>query len=399
MAESGRAGEIRAGEFLRRSMTPSRFRRLRGDYEKKWSARLTLVDEEGRVWMGCPPPGWKSEANPALFKKLIEESLRWGETPVDLCSDGSMIWAVPLLLNSRLAGGVAAAIRKRDLFPNDDGRPRFDIRVAAVELRRLLEAENLTNGPLLEMRREQYLSERRRAEAIHAFKVHSPDFRAIYLREEPALMSAIRKGDREEAREILNRFLVALHYQAGGNLVLVKSFFLEVIILMYRAAVEAGCESRESLGANYQRFSELSAIQSEEELGPWVHEVLDGLVDAIHRRRNVSPLALLQGALSFMHENLRQDISRDDAARAAYLSPAHFSRLFKKEMKESFTDMLNRMRIDQAAELLARGGQSLCMIALDCGFKDQSYFTKVFRKYMKETPRKYRLRLRTTMRS
>ncbi|MDR0362917.1 MAG: helix-turn-helix transcriptional regulator [Planctomycetota bacterium] len=398
MAERRGAAEDPAHAFLQYFMSPSRFRRLRKDYEGKWMARLALIDGEGVVLAGKPLPGGDAAENRARFKTLVEESLRWGEAPADMFRDGTMAWAVPLMLNTRLVGGVAAVIRRRDLFPGDDGRPRFDIRDAAVELRRLLEAENLTNAPLLEMRRGQYLSERRRAEAIHAFKAYSPDFRSIYLREEPALMSAIRKGDREEAREILNRILVVLHYQAGENFALIKSFFLEMMTLMYRAAVEAGCESRELLGANYERFSELSSFASEEELGPWVHEVLDGLIDAIHRHRNISPLALLQGALAFMHENLDQDISRDDAARAAHLSPAHFSRLFKKEMKESFTDMLNRMRIDQAAELLARSDQSLCMIALDCGFKDQSYFTKVFRKYVKETPREYRLRLRAARR-
>jgi transcriptional regulator GlxA family with amidase domain len=99
--------------------------------------------------------------------------------------------------------------------------------------------------------------------------------------------------------------------------------------------------------------------------------------------------------MAFMHENLHRDISRDQVAEVAHLSPAHFSRIFKKEMRESFTDMLNRMRIDQAAELLARTERSLCMVALDCGFKDQSYFTKVFRKYLRTTPREYRLRLQS----
>jgi AraC-like DNA-binding protein len=33
------------------------------------------------------------------------------------------------------------------------------------------------------------------------------------------------------------------------------------------------------------------------------------------------------------------------------------------------------------------------MISFDSGFKDQSYFTKVFKKYMRKTPREYRMEL------
>jgi len=48
------------------------------------------------------------------------------------------------------------------------------------------------------------------------------------------------------------------------------------------------------------------------------------------------------------------------------------------------------MRIDRAAEMLARTDKSIAAIALECGFRDQSYFTKVFKRYRSTTPRRYR---------
>ena len=374
-------------------ISESQFARLRGLYEKKWNSQLAVIDADGIVHCGRLPAGGETTELRRLFKMQMQEAMRWGDAPFDLLPDGSMVWVVPLMLNLRLLGGIVAHVTRQRLYPGNAEEPSVNVREAAVELRRLLEEENLTNAPFLEMRRDQYMSERRRAEAIHAFKAYSPDFRTIYIREEPALMTAIRKGDREEARNLLNRILVVLHYQAGDNLALVKSFFLEIVTLMCRTAVEMGCDARELLGKNYEAFTDLSSIRSDDELGPWLHDMLERLLDAIHRHRNDSPIPLLQAAMSYMHENLHRDISRDEVAEVAHLSPAHFSRIFKKEMKESFTDMLNRMRIDKAAEFLARTDRSLCLVALDCGFKDQSYFTKVFRRYMKQTPREYRMRL------
>ncbi len=387
LRETGAGGFIGEAQFLK----------LRSQYERKWGAKLAVLDADGGLVMGRLPDGGDTPECRRLFGMQMQEAIRWGDAPFDLLADGTMVWVVPLLLNQRMMGGVAAHLGRKQLFArDDDDTPSVNVREAAVELRRLLEEENLTNASLLEMRRGEYMSERRRAEAIHAFKTYSPDFRTIYIREEPALMTAIRKGDREEARNLLNRILVVLHYQAGDNLALIKSFFLEIVTLMCRTAVETGCDARELLGKNYEAFTDLSSIRSDDELGPWLHDMLERLMDAIHRHRNDSPMALLQAAMAFMHENLHRDISRDQVAEVAHLSPAHFSRIFKKEMKESFTDMLNRMRIDHAAELLARTDRSLCMVALDCGFKDQSYFTKVFRKYMKKTPREYRVRLQTS---
>ncbi|MCC8180406.1 MAG: hypothetical protein LIP23_05795 [Planctomycetes bacterium] len=327
-------------------MNAEQFLRLRRRYEKKWSVRLGAVDENGELVSGRLPPALESTAGRKRVRELILEAVRWGDAAYELLMDGSMAWVGPLLTNSRIDGGLVAHLSKRKMFSDDRDEPIVDARRAGDELRRIAEEDNLTNAQLLEQRRGEYLSERRRAEAIHAYKAYSPDFRSIYIREEPALMTAIRKGDREEARSLLNRILVVLHYQAGENLDLIKSFFLEIVTLMCRAAVETGCDASEILGRNYEAFAHLYAISSFDGIGPWLHDIMERLIDSIHLHRNDSPAALIQAAMAYMHENLDKDISRDMVADAAHLSPAHFSRLFKKEMRESFTDMLNRMRVD-----------------------------------------------------
>jgi transcriptional regulator GlxA family with amidase domain len=52
------------------------------------------------------------------------------------------------------------------------------------------------------------------------------------------------------------------------------------------------------------------------------------------------------------------------------------------------------MRVDRAAELLSRTDKSLSLIALSTGFADQSYFTKVFKRYRRVAPLQYRRQFR-----
>jgi AraC-like DNA-binding protein len=47
--------------------------------------------------------------------------------------------------------------------------------------------------------------------------------------------------------------------------------------------------------------------------------------------------------------------------------------------------------VNRAAELLRKTDKSVLQIALEVGFSDQSYFTKVFRRHHRMTPRQYRL--------
>jgi AraC-like DNA-binding protein len=96
--------------------------------------------------------------------------------------------------------------------------------------------------------------------------------------------------------------------------------------------------------------------------------------------------------MDWLEAHFAEKISRDDAAAANHLSPSHFSRLFKQRFGRPFGDVLNRLRCDRAADLLARTDKSLLQIGLESGFQDQSYFTKVFRRFTGMRPREYRLK-------
>ena len=373
------------------------FKKIQKAYEKQYPALLALFSPQGRQVMGKTVMDSKSETFKLQYRTILDRTLRRGEPWVEEYPDGkTCIWVVPLLMNTRLMGGIVASADKSSALETCNGSKA--LHSAATDLVRLVEDHNLTNAPFLDL-----LSRRNRnkadSEPVYAFNYQSADFRSIYIKEEPALLSAIRKGAREEAREAMNRILVVLLTQAGDDLSLLKSFFLEIVVLMCRAAVEAGCDAASILGVNYERCSELFAVQSDETLSPWLHTTLERLIDAIHDHQDTRSSAFLQTALRYMHDHLSEDISRDMTATAAGLSNAHFSRQFKREMRESFTDVLNRLRVDHAAELLARTDRSLYMISFDSGFKNQSYFTKVFKKYMKTTPREYRVGLLTARRN
>ena len=327
----------------------------------------------------------------AVRRLAIEESLRWGDPAVEPGPDGTLVWAVPLLHNARLVGGLIASVPEERAFPKGTMAPAMDIQAACADLRRLVEEQNLTNAALLEAHRNQSQRERERAEAIHAFKAEARyDMRAAYLLDEPMLLAAIRRGDRGQARAILNRLLVGMIHRAGERMDLVKSLFMELVVMLCRTAVETGGEAEELLGANFASISELSSIKTDEQLAPWLHQILERIMDSIHRHRRQSDPAMLSFTLRYMARNCCQDISRNDAAREAYMSPSHFSRFFKKHLGQSFTTVLNQMRIDRGAEMLAQSEKDLKVIALETGFADQSYFTKVFRRLRKMTPAQYR---------
>ena len=91
-----------------------------------------------------------------------------------------------------------------------------------------------------------------------------------------------------------------------------------------------------------------------------------------------------------MRENLHRDVTRDETARHAGISPSHFSRLLRERTGRSFTQLLRQSRVDLACELLQSTEDPLAVVAGRCGFCDQSYFTHVFQQTRQMTPKQYR---------
>lgn len=103
----------------------------------------------------------------------------------------------------------------------------------------------------------------------------------------------------------------------------------------------------------------------------------------------------LQRVLDFMEARLADDISLDDLAREACLSPYHFSRLFHEATGQPPHRFLIERRIRAAQKMLSSERASMVEIALDTGFGSQASFARAFRKVTKLTPSQYRDQCRT----
>lgn len=98
----------------------------------------------------------------------------------------------------------------------------------------------------------------------------------------------------------------------------------------------------------------------------------------------------LKAVLNLISENYNKDLSLDDMADKAGMSPKYFCRVFREMTHRTPIEYLNAYRIDQSCTLLRNSDDSLINIAYNCGFNDFSYFIKIFKKYKGMTPHKYR---------
>jgi AraC-like DNA-binding protein/effector-binding domain-containing protein len=77
-------------------------------------------------------------------------------------------------------------------------------------------------------------------------------------------------------------------------------------------------------------------------------------------------------------------------AAQAGKSRFHFHRDFRKRLGETPRKFIERLRLDQAAARLIGSTDSVCQIALQCGFSSHEVFTRAFRRQFGCAPRRYR---------
>ncbi|MBQ9824074.1 MAG: response regulator [Solobacterium sp.] len=99
---------------------------------------------------------------------------------------------------------------------------------------------------------------------------------------------------------------------------------------------------------------------------------------------------IISPVTNYIREHLSEKISREQLADLVYLHPDYLTHVFKEKTGLSLSAYILKERLKQSKNLLRNTDKSINTIALDCGFSDASYFTRIFRRETGISPRQYR---------
>lgn len=108
----------------------------------------------------------------------------------------------------------------------------------------------------------------------------------------------------------------------------------------------------------------------------------------IHFSKAYSPV--IQKVTAKIDADLTSDLSLRAQAEDLGVNASYLSSLFKKEVGITYSEYVNKKRVEYAAKLLKTTNFQVQDVAQMCGMFDSNYFSKVFKKYMHVTPLKYR---------
>lgn len=98
----------------------------------------------------------------------------------------------------------------------------------------------------------------------------------------------------------------------------------------------------------------------------------------------------IEKMLDYISRNYQEDLKLEDLAEEFNFNYHYLSSYFNQQMKEGFSDYLNRIRIEKACWLLKESSLSIAQISGEVGYSEHSYFCRVFKKITGKTPSVWR---------
>lgn len=98
----------------------------------------------------------------------------------------------------------------------------------------------------------------------------------------------------------------------------------------------------------------------------------------------------LKDVLRYIRKNIDQPVTLTELAAVCGMSPKYFCRAFRGMTGKTPIEYVNFYRVETACEMLATTSDSITEIALNCGFNDMSYFSKIFSRLKGTSPSQFR---------
>jgi AraC-like DNA-binding protein/ligand-binding sensor protein len=212
------------------------------------------------------------------------------------------------------------------------------------------------------------------------------------LQLEKEFLQAICYSDKVKAEELLNQLLGHIFFLTGGDFSYIRARISELLVLSARAAIDGGADEQMILAQCQTYNGEMQEIYDVDRLCFWLTDVLKQFMTLLFGDGASSGRNVMQRALSHIRDHMGEHVSLDEVARLVHLSPSYFSRLFKSETGQTFSEYLQTVRIERAKSFLKNSECSLTEIAEKTGFFDQSHFIKTFKQATGLTPGLYRRR-------
>ncbi|TXK85191.1 response regulator [Paenibacillus sp. N3.4] len=201
---------------------------------------------------------------------------------------------------------------------------------------------------------------------------------------EKALEIALETGDADKASETLTALWdsgmarAETAWEMHEHILYFGSLFVRMI-------QKQGWPVREVTGEDYVYFHNHRELSAKEQILSWLQRLIRAYLTYASQRRKLTSHGMIKTILSLVENEIDQEMTLHAVADRLYVNSSYLSRLFKQETGKAFSTYVMERKMERAKATLQEGVR-VYDAAAAVGYRDVSYFTRVFRKYWGVTP-------------
>ena len=200
------------------------------------------------------------------------------------------------------------------------------------------------------------------------------------------LLEFIGAGDSRKSQELLQNIFQSIEaYPRTKNIII--NHFLSLMLDVMKLCKDCSLSIPSELYALID-YKQMACFTTLKDLEKITDAVISQIVDSIRIKSEKS--VSVRAAVDYIHQHYSETIDLNVLAGHIHITPAYLSLIFKVQTGVNFLDYLTQYRVEQACRLLKETGLKNYEIAYETGFRDEKYFSTVFKKATGMTPSRYR---------
>ena len=212
---------------------------------------------------------------------------------------------------------------------------------------------------------------------------------AALVRRAEALVGQLTRLDASQLSRQCAGYLAAVLHACAWDLSRLKAHLRVPLALLSRDAVLRGDDWSVITRAELRFVARLDQARAVEDVCHLFYEILTDMALRVSQPADVAP-ALSERVVRWLEDHYSHPVTLAEASRAVGSSAPGIIKHIKHDTGKTFHELLLEIRIAEAKRLLATTRLDLITIAQQCGFCDQSHFTRQLQRAINLTPGRFR---------
>ncbi len=246
---------------------------------------------------------------------------------------------------------------------------------------------NYIDKPITQDKLEQVL---RAAEDIHYRNILKRADNVYLLQKYDGIVSALNRDAYEEMQQNYENIKQHLKKENVSLKEYKRYLYIFVTLVVGIYYEGTGHDIREK---HFPSYHNLHILQSYEDVDDYIDCIIMRIIHKKQAQKQGVSHKTICSLLQYIQENYSQDISLNEIARKADLSPVYLSSLFKEECGVSYVKYLTDLRMQKAKEFLMEG-YLVTEVSEMVGYHNYRYFCDLFKKKNGITPGEYKGNIR-----